>query len=486
MSCTNPLRIYSRTTFLNKISGAYMQEIPCGHCECCNDFKRIEWVLRAYYEWQDCIKKGGFGLFDTLTLNPESLDSRTKFGIPCFSKTDIRLFLKKFRKRMYEGGYDFRYLLTCEYGEKKHRPHYHILLFIFPPDNFSFRYHALKVNDFITDSWTEPIRKEDGSIISYRDADGLVKYEMRSLGFHDTPNMCISHIIDQVAGIRYVTKYITKDDEYYSQLLNMKKILLRGLTCCSVIKDINEWFDAAKPFHLQSLGFGSCAIKDLELIKDELANDPRVKVIAIDSKKPIPLPLYYMRKLFYDLHKTPYKSQNTGKPLYQWRLTKFGKLFKSIQIEKRINRYANQYADLAENALTYSVEGKDIFDNIKNLLGSRSWTDYSIYRNVYKGHFNDGKSYVDEPKEWLKFYLSSLNDGDEENYSYIDDSYHRNKYRQSLKREIINDTFHPDWEHFDEITNQLNILQTKKNLYLELEAIKVKEIRSNLSILKPD
>lgn len=486
MPCLNPLHIYNRSTYVNRESGSLFMEVPCGKCEECQNFKRVEWLLRAYYEWQDCVKRGGFGLFDTLTLNPETLSKRTKFGIPCFSKTDIRLFLKKFRKRMNDSGYTFRYIITCEYGELKHRPHYHILFFVYPPDTMSAKYHALRVNDMVKDSWTEPIINEDGSIKTYRDSDGLVKYEMRSMGFNDTPSLCIQHIINSSYGLRYVTKYITKDDEYYKQILSMKKVLLNRITTDEVIKDICEWFELAKPFHLQSLGFGSCALKDLELIKDEIINDPRLKVLAIDSKKPIPIPMYYLRKLFYDLYKQPFNSPITGKPLYKWRLTKLGKLFKTVQIEKRINRFSDIYANIAANACTYSVDGAETFKQISSLLGNRTWKDYAIYRLIYKGHYNNGCLFVEDITQWLSFYLSSLEEGSEENYAYHDCSYLRAIYRKSEKRIVINDTYNPDWEYFDEITNLLNEIEKRKQVYLELESIKKNETRKNLSILKPD
>lgn len=486
MPCLNPLHIYNRSTFVNRNSGSLFMDVPCGKCEECVKFHRVEWLLRAYYEWQDCVSRGGFGLFDTLTYNPESLEERTKFGIPCFSKTDIRLFFKKFRKRMSESGYSFRYLITCEYGEKRHRPHYHLLFFIIPPDTMSAKYHALRVNDMVKESWTEPEKNEDGTIKVKVDSNGLVKYQMRSLGFNDPPSLCVDHVLKSAFGLRYVTKYITKDDEYYSQLLGMKKVLINRITTDEVIKEICDWFDMAKPFHLQSLGFGACALKDLELMRNEIINDPRVKVLAIDAKDPIPLPLYYLRKLFYDCTKTQFVSPNTGKQLYQWRLTKLGKLFKSVQIEKRVNRYVDKYANLAANACAYSVDGADLTRQIRSLLGQRTWKQYSIYRLIYKGHYNNGSLFVEDSSDWLNFYLSSLEDGDEENYNYHDDIYLRYKYRRCENQKVINDTYNPDWEHFDEITNLLNEIEKKKNLYLEIESIKVKEIRKNLSILKPD
>ena len=264
MPCLNPLHIYNRSTFVNRISGSLYMDVPCGKCEECQNFHRLEWLLRAYYEWQDCVSRGGFCLFDTLTYNPQSLEERTKFGIPCFSKTDIRLFFKKFRKRMSEGGYTFRYLITCEYGEKKHRPHYHLLFFIIPPDNMSSKYHALRVNDMVKASWTEPEKNEDGTFKVKVDSNGLIKYQMRSLGFNDSPSLCVEHILNSASGLRYVTKYITKDDEYYTQLLGMKKVLLNRITTDDVIKEICDWFDMEKHFHLQSVGFGACAIKEIK------------------------------------------------------------------------------------------------------------------------------------------------------------------------------------------------------------------------------
>lgn len=87
--------------------------LPCGKCVGCVQDKAEAWSVRCFHESQlherNC--------FVTLTYRdpaPEKL-----------CKHDLQTFFKRLRKT----GVRFRYFAVGEYGERTHRPHYHVLLF---------------------------------------------------------------------------------------------------------------------------------------------------------------------------------------------------------------------------------------------------------------------------------------------------------------------------------------------------------------------
>lgn len=89
--------------------------IPCGGCAGCRKAKAQAWTLRCLLEMQD----HQAATFTTLTYHentkPETLQRR-----------DLQLFLKRLRRRTSN---KLRFFACGEYGEQKHRPHYHAILF---------------------------------------------------------------------------------------------------------------------------------------------------------------------------------------------------------------------------------------------------------------------------------------------------------------------------------------------------------------------
>lgn len=458
-------------------------QVPCCHCSECNALKRDEWTLRAFYEWKECMKHGGIGLFDTLTYNPYSLDTRTFYGIPTFNKIDLRLFFHKLRNRLKKSGISFRYLVTCEYGELMHRPHYHVLFFIYPPSNkyidqnsLALRFHAA-----ISASWTEPKKTKDDTI-AYRLINGRKCIIMRSLGFHDLRQECLNHIIDSVHGLRYVTKYITKDDEYYTYLGTLKQCILNRMTDEKVINEVNDAYAKGKPFHLQSLGFGKSALSEIKEILDIDPNVDEISNIAI-SKQPIKIPMYYLRKIFYTLEKTGIKPD--GKPYYSWKLTEVGKLFKVNQLERKLSRFALKYENLVQNADIIYKDDISLRDNIKSLMGHRTWLKFAIYKHIYKNHYNNDCDYVLNPADYLSFYMKSLDSGSEESYLYTNDVELRNKYRKQQKSNVINESFNSQWINFDYIDTLISFLQSQKHILKTIEEQQKHDEAKRLSLLKP-
>lgn len=99
--------------------------VPCGRCpECVSLFSQI-WALRCVLEAQGHDKN----CFLTLTYAeapPEGVVKR-----------DLQLFFKRLRRAL-GAEHPIRYFACGEYGKKGLRPHYHVLIFGWSPDDLEF------------------------------------------------------------------------------------------------------------------------------------------------------------------------------------------------------------------------------------------------------------------------------------------------------------------------------------------------------------
>lgn len=108
----------------NLIEGS-LYTVPCGGCLGCRIDRGEAWAIRSVHEAKmNSVAFGGPGSsFLTLTFDPEHLPT----------DNSVRLdHMQKFMKllRYYVGpGVRLRYLLCGEYGDRKGRAHYHVLVF---------------------------------------------------------------------------------------------------------------------------------------------------------------------------------------------------------------------------------------------------------------------------------------------------------------------------------------------------------------------
>ena len=139
------------------IEAGKLIQVPCGHCEECAKNRAENWGTRCELE-ASYYKQS---LFVTLTYDSEHLpvynafEKRTYRGLKnpidfeirgktyergTLCKRDLSLFLKKLnidavRKGYSETGKSCRYYACGEYGGKRYRPHYHVIIFgLHPPD----------------------------------------------------------------------------------------------------------------------------------------------------------------------------------------------------------------------------------------------------------------------------------------------------------------------------------------------------------------
>lgn len=101
--------------------------VACGKCVECKIKKATEWAYRITYE----ARQYEDNCFLTLTYNNENLPKNNELV-----KRDVQLFLKRLRKKFSEK--KIRFFMCGEYGDKRGRPHYHLVLFNFKPSDLYY------------------------------------------------------------------------------------------------------------------------------------------------------------------------------------------------------------------------------------------------------------------------------------------------------------------------------------------------------------
>jgi len=104
----------------DKFTGNYIP-VPCSKCPPCMKRRTSGWSYRLIKEGE----RSSSALFVTLTYNTEYVPITEK-GYMNLDKTDIQKFFKRLRKLSKT---KIKYYVCGEYGIKKMRPHYHIILF---------------------------------------------------------------------------------------------------------------------------------------------------------------------------------------------------------------------------------------------------------------------------------------------------------------------------------------------------------------------
>lgn len=102
-------------------------KVPCGKCLECLQQRSIEWAFRCMAE----AKQYKENCFITLTYDEEH-----KPVDGCVSRRELQLFIKRLRKHL--GQDKIRYFACGEYGKKRLRPHYHIIVFGWKPKDLFF------------------------------------------------------------------------------------------------------------------------------------------------------------------------------------------------------------------------------------------------------------------------------------------------------------------------------------------------------------
>lgn len=109
--------------------------IPCGHCFDCKNKIVREWTYRAMSEFMYWDK----GIFLTLTYADTD-------GELC--RRDLQLFLKRFRKKI--SPLKIRYFGCGEYGSRGKRPHFHLIIYNYVPNDLQYFFTKDNIDYFLS------------------------------------------------------------------------------------------------------------------------------------------------------------------------------------------------------------------------------------------------------------------------------------------------------------------------------------------------
>lgn len=139
MDCSNPMyavKVGEKYRFVGAVKDASVSRkkylfdstgnfviLPCGQCIACRLNRSRDWATRCVLEAKMYEKN----CFVTLTYDDEHLPKDLSLD-----KKELSAFMKRLR---YNTGKKIRFYGCGEYGELYHRPHYHVCLFGYRPDD---------------------------------------------------------------------------------------------------------------------------------------------------------------------------------------------------------------------------------------------------------------------------------------------------------------------------------------------------------------
>lgn len=109
----------------------YYANVPCGKCAECKRAITARWAFRLKEQLDDPATKP-YAFVATLTYAPEHESKiTTPLGLLTLRYRHVQNFLKLLRKKTEKRspGQKIKYFAVGEYGSKRQRPHYHIIIF---------------------------------------------------------------------------------------------------------------------------------------------------------------------------------------------------------------------------------------------------------------------------------------------------------------------------------------------------------------------
>ena len=362
--CCNPVHILNPKLDFS-LRDKLTLDVPCGKCSECQQEKQRQWFVRSYYQWLHCIHHRGIGLYITLTFDNEHVPTFEMSNgkvVRCFSKRVIQLFLKRLRKLLnrHFKGFELKYFICSELGDKRFRPHHHGVLYLYPPKDYFVKYKGLRVNHI-------------KSLVRIAWQQGFVSFGRK------LDNIRVQGVIENENALFYVCKYVSKDIDW----------------------DYNHFKDIPqenRPFHLQSKGFGSAMIDYLGLKKFDVAFNFFVKgqfyIQGFD--KPYCIPQYITRKCLYDY---VYKRNSDGTTDVKYNLNELGmKVRKQVEfdsIEEKASKFkavlscCSSFVTDSDRLLLLNGRCGTEFDCVESLqdwLDSRiiNYTSLACYVSIFK------------------------------------------------------------------------------------------------------
>lgn len=180
-------------------------ELPCGSCPECLSARSNRWALRCVAE----AKEHAENCCLCLTYDQYVRDSRGKIigeRLPddmTVKVRDIQLFIKRLRIYLFRRdgkNVPIRYLASSEYGKKTHRPHYHVMIFGWCPEDCvpykkSKRGNLIYRSCILEKLWKNGICTVDNKTITGASAAYCTKYSVKGNFRAENTFMLCSHNI---------------------------------------------------------------------------------------------------------------------------------------------------------------------------------------------------------------------------------------------------------------------------------------------------
>lgn len=181
-------------------------DLPCGKCVECERSKSIEWSYRIMNECS--LYKDNCFITLTYRNNPIELNLR-----------DYQLFLKRLRKKIGK----FRYFLCGEYGSKKRRPHYHLIVFGWKPQDLEYFFTdksgcIIYQSKFLEQIWS--LGFVSVGDLTLQSAKYVAKYMQKQVDYGDLKKPFIRMSLKPGIGANFIKNNL--------QLLNTDKIYVQG------------------------------------------------------------------------------------------------------------------------------------------------------------------------------------------------------------------------------------------------------------------
>lgn len=410
--------------------------------------RQNDWFFRCMKEYDYVKSHGGSVWIPTLTYNNENLphldvsefvqtlpiestEPNSNFfynideswSVPCFNQYHIQAFTKKLRIYLTRKNYNtlgMKWIVCSEFGEKKHRPHYHVFLSILD------KVELEDMKDCLCRAWKY-------GFVGHSSKFGLE---------------CVSS-----CGVRYATKYVVKDMAYYNTVK-----LKNGWTLNQFIKhqdsfdekELRRLFRPFMPNMYCSKGLGRCfesvlsSMSESELYDYALGDRSFSLSLGHNSHMRFRLPQYYISRLSYVVDKdlTAYYDKVI------MRLTTFGRELFRLRASRSISKFEELLKKITVNtAECYGA--KDDFDVFRSL----PTREFASYLGLFRYCIPFDKNYKYNPfirpfdlyhnKAW---YLDSLVKSDKKNiyvcdflfrHGLVDESWYHENCAQTLRCRVV-------------------------------------------------
>lgn len=220
--CSSPIIL--KVKIPKSVENLYTQPVPCGKCAKCIKARLSAWLFRFEQE----MKISYNPLFITLTYNDDNL-LYTDTGKTTLYKRDVQLFVKRLRKTWDKTSpLKLKYFAVGEYGTKRNRPHYHMILFNLDTNN---------AYEIINQSWNKGF-VDVSKITDLKAVAYTLKYiTTKPMQQKDNSREKEFSLCSQGIGKNYLTPQIIK---YHQQSINKCFVQLQSGSKISIPKYFKE------------------------------------------------------------------------------------------------------------------------------------------------------------------------------------------------------------------------------------------------------